>query len=157
MDRFKGRPKARPKIGEKAVWDGHFDSFNAYEQLIDGHLLQVGAHYVADAKFLKAYQKEGEEYLTSIQFWEDYGISIPQARYDNTYVYGMLKSTNRKVKSEILQSHEGDQDGFLAWKEFKDRYQYNGSKRLESVRLEKLARSEYEPGYKGGVTQYLED
>ena len=73
--------KLRPKF-EKVKWNGMHLSFRTFKKALEGHLLQVGAGYLADDSFITLYAELGKEYLKSSAFWKIHQISTPQAYYD---------------------------------------------------------------------------
>ena len=63
------RVKPRAKISDKVVWDGMMKTFCHFQQLISGHLLQVGAGYLVHPDFLDNYEHQGDKYLDLLHFW----------------------------------------------------------------------------------------
>ena len=153
--------KIRTKLSDKTTWDGKCSTFRPYSEAIEGHLLQTGAGYMANKTFLKTYKEymdKGENFLISGTFEEDYGISYSQAVLDKTWLYGMLKSSNREGgERKILLRHSDSQDGLLAWIDFKKDYGNNGSDEIRVEILEEKIATKYSRHYTGGFISYLDD
>ena len=66
--------KARSPFAIKYQWDGKTSSFEKYEKMIEGHLLQVGAGYLVDDYFLQKYDELHGEYFIADEFWLRYGF-----------------------------------------------------------------------------------
>ncbi len=124
-NRFKPA-KIRAKF-EKATWDGKQETFEAFKQSIDGHLLQVGAGYLIDKTFVEMYKKLRQDYFKSDVFWTIYNISYPQAIFDREYFYGILITATRGKKNKIMLSHQVSKDGIPAWSEFLHDFDNEGS------------------------------
>src|SRR5687767_15075011 len=60
--------KVRPKF-DKISWGGMSSTFAKFRKILEGHLIQVGAGYLIEPRFLKVYLLFGVEYFKSDQFW----------------------------------------------------------------------------------------
>ena len=100
--RYEAAPKARPAFGIKHGWDGSRSTFEMFQRMIEGYLLQVGAGYLVNPHFLKMYENEGGDYFLSDDFWSCYNISVKQGQYYRKYLYGILVTTNRKRDSKHI-------------------------------------------------------
>ena len=93
--RYEAAPKHRPPFALKYIWDGSTSTFDRYCKLIEGFLMMVGAGYLIHPTFLKRYREMGGEYFTSEEFWQSHKVTVPQAKYDRQYLYGILVTSNR--------------------------------------------------------------
>ena len=153
---FRSLPaKARTKF-EKISWNGMHTSFRPFRRAVEGHLLQVGAGYLASNKFVEAYKILGEEYLKTDKFWNTYKISYPQALYDTRYLYGILVTATKDMQHKIILKYEVNQDGILAWDEFKKDFAYDGSEDLKIEQLEAQVHQPYSPRKPGGMAGYID-
>ena len=74
------KPVVRSKINDKVHWDGYRSTFQNFEKLVEGHLLQVGAGYITDKAFQQWYMELGMVYCRSDGFYRKYRISNIQAQ-----------------------------------------------------------------------------
>ena len=147
--------KIRPKF-EKVKWDGMNTTFRSFKRAIEGHLLQVGAGYLTEDSFIQLYFQMGQEYLKSKHFWEKYQISIPQALFDQSYLYGILVSATKDLQNKIIIKYEKNQDGILAWHDLKKDYAYDGSKELRVEQLETIVQRPFSNKDFGGMQSYID-
>lgn len=100
----------------------------------------MGAGYLVEANFLSHYKhcQDKDEYLSSYAFFEVHAISNHQAKYDRTYLYGILVTATATAPHRIVNKYERSGDGILAWNEIKNEYAYDGS---AEIRLEKIEAS----------------
>ena len=135
----------RSPFPHSKTWDGKVESFPTFRRMIEGHLLQVGAGYLLDENFLDKYRELGESYFETDMFCYRHDVGLAQARYDNSYLYGILLTTNRKnPMCPLLEdpTYKDTQDGILCWQAFCERYSYQGRPlSLEIERLEKSLQS----------------
>ena len=153
---FRGLPaKARTKF-EKISWNGMHTSFRPFRRAVEGHLLQVGAGYLASNEFVEAYKILGEEYLKTDKFWNTYKVSYPQALYDTRYLYGILVTATKDMQHKIILKYEANQDGILAWDEFKKDFAHDGSEDLKIEQLEAQVHQPYSAREPGGMAAYID-
>ena len=144
--RYDAPAKARSAINTKGTWDGMRSTFDMYKIKVEGHLMQVGAGYLLDEHFQNMYKLKGFEYIISDEFWSLYGVGIKQAKYDKTYLFGVIVSTNSNVYNKAISKHKGTQDGILTWMEFQTLYAHDGSKELKIEQLEEKLQVPFSPG-----------
>ena len=154
MYRYKPH-RARPKY-EKAQWDGTSRTFRQFARSLEGHMLQVGAGYTMTKHFYKQYTTL-KHYLHSDAFWHEYCISIPQAKYDITYLYGILKSATATKENKTLNRHKESRDGIRTWHELVKEYQHGGTIEIRVKSLESTAASKFSPHLHGTIDTFLND
>jgi hypothetical protein len=155
-------PRSRPQLSDKIMWNGKRSTFKQYSEAIEGHILQVGGGYLINKEFIKKYKifaERGEDYFMSGSFTEDYcDISSSQACLDRTYLYGMLLSSNRRGgERNILLKYKNKHEGIMAWIEFNEKYEYNGSEEVCMEILEERIRIKYAKDNPKPADEYLED
>jgi hypothetical protein len=149
--------KARSTMNQKITWDGHRQTFDAYKNQVEGHLLQVGAGYLTNQSFLDAYAKEGPGFFHDPRFYEDFGISIPQARWDKEYLYGILKSSLKCHSNPHLTQHNSSKDGIRVWIAYVLEYSNNGSNAVRIRQLESQLLVPYNSRQHKDVPSYVDD
>ena len=152
MYRYKPH-KARPKY-EKAQWDGTSSTFRQFARALEGHMLQVGAGCTMTKKFYKSY-KANHHYLHTDEFWLEYCISIPQAKYDITYLYGILKSATATKENKTPNHHKESRDGIKTWHELLKECQHGGTIEIRVKSLETRAGEKFTPHLHGMIWREL--
>ena len=77
--------------------------------------------------------------------------------YDKTWLYGILQSTNRtNGDKKVLYHHKSNQNGILAWSDFLQEYDNNGSEVLRAEELASLVLQTYHTGYPGGISTFID-
>ena len=147
--------KARSKF-EKISWDGLHSTFKPFSRAVEGHLLQVGAGYLASKEFVDVYKTLKEEYFKTQQFWNTYKVSYPQALYDVRYLYGILLTATQKMQHKIILKYEASQDGILAWNEFKKDFAHDGSEDLKIEQLETKVHEPYSSREPGSMAAFID-
>ena len=66
----------RPSFPIAKTWNGDIEQFPAYRRMIEGHLLQVGAGYLFEKRFLENYQELGRPTLNRTDSFMD-TMSVP--------------------------------------------------------------------------------
>src|SRR5688500_3957372 len=110
--------KIRPKF-DKVSWNGMNNSFRAFKNAVEGHLLHTGASYLYNQEFLGIYKKLGNEYFKTDVFWILYKVSYLQAIADKEFLFGILTSCTTNIQHKIILKYENTLNGILAWDEFK--------------------------------------
>ena len=131
-------------------------TFRVFSSLLEGHLMQAGAGYMIDTTFLDIYKKLGAEHLKSDTFWKLHKIPFAQATYDKEYLYRILVSATAKMQHRIILKYKESRDGILAWDEFKQNFEYDGSKELRLEQLEALAQKPYNNSVPGGMAASID-
>ena len=96
-------------------------------------------------------------YLNSLEFFNECGMSLPQASADQKWCYGMLMGACRKIHNLIINQHRVDQDGFKAWTKFCALCDNNGSENLWLKELEIKLNTELHTSYPGGLTSFIDN
>ena len=129
--------QSRAKINDKVSWDGLQQSFRAYKKTLYGHLIQVNAGYLINPQFLKQYEtNQGQLFLQTHAFWNQYQIPFAQAKADCSYLYGILLSTCKGFESAILNDTSPTFDGISAWIQFLRNYDNNGYREAKLNQLD---------------------
>ena len=147
--------KTRPKF-EKAKWDGTSSSFRCFARALEGHLLQVGAGYLINPKFY-AHYRTIKSYTRTLHFWKKHFISIPQAEYDVSYLYGILKSATMEKENKTLNTYKRTKDGVRAWHEFMKEYEHGGTFEIRVKELEKKALEKFNVQSHGTIDHFLNE
>ena len=147
--------RARAKF-EKAKWDGLTQTFRPFMKSVEGHLLQVGAGYLIDQLFVHEYVAN-KAFICSYEFNDYFGVSPEQAKYDITYLYGILLTATSTKENRILTQHSDTHDGVLAWIAFKEDYAYGGSVSLRLRILSQEVKSPFNLRTHGSINNFLDD
>ena len=83
--------------------------------------------------FIDIYKELGTDYFKSDVFWNLYKVSFAQAVYDRQYLYGVLMTSTIQLQHKTIIKYQSSLDGILAWDEFKNEFEYDGSKELRLV------------------------
>jgi len=118
--------------------------------------MQVGAGYLVQPNFLAKYAAERGEFLFSDEFWNCYEISVKQACYDRTYLYGIIVATNRNRKDKAILAHRTKQDGIAAWIDLLKAYDHGGSVNLKVWKLETAIRVPHKTNTAAGLDEHLD-
>jgi hypothetical protein len=76
-------------LPSKFIWDGTIDRFEVFRNNLEGHYGQIGAGYLFDSSFQKAYLERG------VDFYVDFLDEVPsdsQIKKDARALYGALLS-----------------------------------------------------------------
>ena len=131
-------------------------TFESHQCKVEGYLLQVGAGYLINNSFLKAYEDNGPEYLFSEEFWSKYTIPVKQAQFDRKYLYGILVASNRSRDNQAIIRNQKTQDGIATWIAFKKSYAHDGSIELKLERLEESVSKSFSSNDPGGMVKYID-
>jgi NACalpha-BTF3-like transcription factor len=124
-------------------------------------LLQVNAQYLTEPDFLAEYevQRISETHITYLKsepFWSKYNVPFAQAKYDKSYLFGILTSSCRQIVNKVMLENSKEHDGIAAWNQMIRNYDHGGSKEVRVEEIEKGLRILYSTKCKGGLTQYIE-
>ncbi|HEY8522856.1 MAG TPA: hypothetical protein VIL14_03765, partial [Nitrososphaeraceae archaeon] len=148
--------KNRPKF-ENVKWDGLSEHFKIFRRSIEGHLIQAGAGYLTEDEFIKSYKSckyDDIDYLETNDFWNTYKISIPQAKHDRQFLYGMLLTATIKLQHKTIIKYQKGYDGIMAWDELIAEYECDGFMELRVEQLETLIHVPYNTSE--SVVKYIE-
>ena len=118
--------------------------------------MQVGAGYLVQPDFLAKYAAERGEFLFSDEFWNRCGISVKQAHYDRTYLYGIIVATNRNQKDKATLAHRTKQDGIAAWIDLLTACDHGGSVNLKVWKLETTIRVPHKTNTATSLDEHLD-
>ena len=147
--------KSRAKC-DKTTWDGKHATFRPFMNAVDGHLFQVGAGYILDKKFKEHYLKDGKVYVESRDFWEEHRVSIPQAKYDITYLFGLLLTAMKSLDHVCIIQNQDTKDGPKAWYTLKETYDHNGNIEIRVRELEEFINVQYATQRDGLIGDFLD-
>ena len=147
----------RSKLNDKVFWDGLRKTFSQFEKFVDGHLLQVGAGYIANTTFLATYINEGRSYIETQKFWDAYDITERQAKWDKTYMYGIIQATTRRFEDKTTNEYKHTQDGFSVWAIMKRRYANGGNRERQIDLLETAACEKYSSSKHPQIVDYIDN
>ena len=154
--------KSRAKLNEKITWNGYGETFLTFSRVIEGHLLQVGAGYLLDTHFLYHYALSPRNcqlaalFHNTSEVWIYHKVSCHQIKYDTEYLYGILVSATRNITNKIIIKHDKDRDGIIAWSEFRQDFDNDGSKSLREQAVGEIVSTAYQPNQAGGLALYLD-
>ena len=154
--------KQRSKLTEKIKWNGHNNTFQIFQNAIEGHLLQVSAGYVLEKEFLTHYARDPtkyhyeQSYLRSSEVWELTAQSCHQIRTDTQYLFGILVAACREIDNKIMIRHSEDKNGIIAWMEMRKEYDYEGSKTLKIDDCTDVIYRTFKNDMTGGLAAYLD-
>jgi hypothetical protein len=96
-------------LPSKVIWDGTIDLFEVFRNNIEGHYGQIGAGYLFDSNFQKAYLERG------VDCYVDFLDEVPSAsqiKKDARTLYGtLLCACQSGVGRRILMENRDKQDG----------------------------------------------
>ena len=92
----------------------------------------------------------------SKSFWNKYRVSHPQAMFDRDMLFGILMISMNNIPHKTLLKYKDEGDGILAWDEFKEENEYNGSRELRLEQLEMLVTKPYSNKDIGGLATYID-
>ena len=147
--------KIRPKF-DKVNWNGMNNTFRAFKNTVEGHLLQTGASYLFNKIFLGIYKELGDECLKSDVIWKMFKVSHAQAVSDKEFLFGILVSCTTHIQHKIIIKYKSTQNGILAWDEFKKDFEFDGSKELKQEQLETMVQQPYKSSDPGGMAAYID-
>ena len=153
---MRARPaKSRTKF-DTAKWDGMSSTFRIFNRSLEGHLLQVGAGYLIQKAFVKNYKVHRSDYFKTDKFWSLYRVSEAQALSDREYLYGILVSATKHQQHKTIIKYQKTMDGIIAWDEFKEEFEYDGSKELRLEELEQLVQNPFSSTEPRGMVSYID-
>lgn len=140
-------------------WNLKYCTFSTYKRSVEAHLLLTGCGYLLEDSVFDEYQKQGEQYFSTDEFWMQYRVTYAQATYDIKYLFGLLLSTMKeKVQlCPILHNFYLNNvlDGLRAWRELTDHYIYGPYKEAKIHILEERLRKPCEATNGTEVLSYL--
>jgi hypothetical protein len=108
----------RQVLPSKVIWDGTIDRFEVFRNNVEGHYGQIGAGYLFDSSFQKAYLERGVDcyvMFCHVDFLDEVP-SASQIKKDARTLYGALLSACQSgVGRRILMENRDKQDGIRSW------------------------------------------
>jgi hypothetical protein len=89
-------------LPSKVIWDGTINRFEVFRNNVDGHYGQIGAGYLFDSSFQKAYVER------SIDYYVDFLDEIPSA--------SQIKKDSRALYGSLLGACQSGVRGKFWWK-----------------------------------------
>jgi hypothetical protein len=100
-------------LPSKVIWDGTIDRFEVFRINVEGHHRQIGAGYLFDSSFQKAYLER------VVDCYVDFLDEVPSAsqiKKGARALYGALLSACQSgVGRRILVENRDKQDGICLW------------------------------------------
>jgi hypothetical protein len=113
-------------LPSKVIWDGTIDRFEVFRNKVEGHYGRIGAGYLFDSSFQKAYLERG------VDCYADFLDEVPSAsqiKRDASELYGALLSACQSgVGRRILMHNRDKQDGIRSWCQLVQKYYTDGGK-----------------------------
>src|SRR5687767_14477855 len=106
--------------------------------------------------FLSEYLMCGPDWSSNKLFWMMCRISPSQAKFDKEYLYGILVSATSHMQHKIILKFDESKDGIVAWHEFKQDYEYSGSKLIRLKALETMVAVPYSRNQPGGISTFID-
>ena len=148
--------RARSIIPARIKWTGTRDTFDVYRREIEGFLNQAGVGYLIRRNFLHQYELKGAAYIETENFYMEYLISLPQARMDRSYLYGILQTSVHNGRNQFLTKHSSTGDGIAVWIDYLKTYVNKGSNQLQVEELERQLSVPFNPT-RTKLNDYLEN
>jgi hypothetical protein len=145
----------RQVLPSKVIWDGIIDRSEVFRNNNGGHYGQIGAVYLFDSSFQKAYLERGVEYYV------DFTDEVPSASHiknDARAFYGKLLSTCQSgVGCRILMENNDKQDGIRSWCQLVQQYETDGNRNVRIKRLESVINTVFHRNYRGQLVKWIQD
>ena len=146
------REVKRQKL-ERVQWNGNHDTFPAYKQAIESHMLQNDLAYFVHDLFLERYCIVQRDALWEFPYLE---VSSKQILSDSKFLWGALTaSCVVPAGEEILLKYWHTTDGIGVWADIVFDYEHGGNRDLCAVKFRKMLRAKYTPSYLGGLQQFV--
>jgi hypothetical protein len=100
-------------LTSKVIWDGTIGRFEVFRNNVEGHYGQIGAGYLFDSSFQKAYLERG------VDCYADFLDEVPSASQIKKHtraLYGALLSACQSgVGRRILMENRDKEAGIRSW------------------------------------------
>jgi hypothetical protein len=142
-------------LASKVIWDGTIDRFEVFRNNIEGHHGQIGAGYLFDSSFQKAYLERGVDCY--VDFLDELSFAL-QIKKDARALYGALLSECQSgVGRRILMENRDKQDGIRSWCQLVQQYETDGNRNVRIKRLESVINTVFHSNYRGGLVKWIQD
>jgi hypothetical protein len=163
MKMVKERTRTMPAVNDerhqvlpsKVIWDGTIDRFEVFRNNVEGHYGQIGAGYLFDLSFQKAYLD------WVVDCYVDFLNKVPSAsqiKKDARVLYGALLSACQSgVGRRILMENRDKQEGIRSWCQSVQQYETDGNRNVRIKRLESFIDSIFHRNYRGVLVIWIQD
>ena len=128
------KDEMRQIIPSRVIWDGNLDRFEEFRNKVEGNYGQIGAGYLFDMDFQKAYLEKGVDCF--VDFLGEVH-SASQIKKDVRALYGALLSACQSgVGRRILMESRGKEDGIRSWWQLIKQHETDGNKTVRIKNLE---------------------
>jgi hypothetical protein len=145
----------RQVLPSKVNWDGTIDRFEVFRNNVEGHYGQIGAGYLFDSSFQKAYLERG------VDCYVDFLDEVPSAsqiKKDARALYGALLSACQSgVGRRILMKNRDKQDGIRSWCQLVQQYETDGNRDVRIRRLESVINKVFHRSYRTGLVKWIQE
>ena len=87
----------------------------------------------------------------------EHEVSFKQYKYDNQYLYGILQSSTKSLRNDIILKYKQARDGLSAWAMFEERYSHNGCAENTAEELEgKLSTAVYDEKQHKNIATFID-
>ncbi len=140
------KTRIRAVLPSKVIWNGSPDTFEEYQDHIQGHSTQTGAGYLFLAEFQQAYLRDGVDCIHQFPY-----ETRAQFLRDIMTLYGALQTSCRRgVAKALLREHHDTQDGLKAWIALVKKYKADGDPMVRIQKLEMTISVTYHRHFRGG-------
>jgi hypothetical protein len=118
----------RQVLPSKVIWNKSIDRFEVFTNNIEGHYGQIGAGYLFDSRFLKAYLERGVDCY--VDFLDEV-LSATQIKKDARALYdALLSSCQSGVGHRIVMENRDKQDSIHSWCQLIQKYETDGNRNV---------------------------
>ena len=149
------KDEKRQVLPSRVIRDGNLDHFEEFRNKAEGHYGQIGAGYLFDMDFQKAYLEKGADWF--VNFLDELH-SASQIKKDVRALYGALLSACQSgVGRRILMENRAKQDGIRSWCQLVKQHETDGNKNFRVKKLESVINTVFHKHYKGVLTKWIQD
>jgi hypothetical protein len=128
-----------------------------YLDNVQGHYGHIGAGYLFDSSFQKAYLERGVDFECYVDFLDEVP-SASQIKKDARASYGALLSVCQSgVGHRILMENRGKQDGIRSWCQLVQKYETDNKRNVRIKRLESVINTVCHRNYREGLVKWIQD
>ena len=137
--------KTRSFVGsDKLKWEkGHVDTFQPFYRDAEGTLIKLGMGYLLEEVVQDDYIKYGVAIAQSTNFYDTYGISAKQFKYDIQYLYGLLQGATKGYDNPHVIANRKTKDGIRTWLGIVQDNDHDGSLQLRKTKLKMEIEKKY--------------